>query len=1595
MRRENRSCLPKPLIGKNPGGESRLIYGLLIAMGKIDPNQFRFLEGGGEMGQLIRSFNWAKSSLGPITSWPQSLKTSISLMMNSQHPIWIGWGPDASFLYNDAYIQVLSLAKHPWALGRPAAEVWKEIWHVCGPLADKVFQRGEPSFVNDVRLFMRRKGYLEETFYSFSYSPIRDESGSVGGLFCPSTEVTAKVLNDRRLRTLLELGTGSLVEKSAEAACSSAASVLAKNQDDVPFALLYLMDQGGESLSLKESVGIPFGDPFVSPPTIELAHEENGSHIWPIRDVVTARQSRALAIHKTESFPLGAAHQPVSEALVLPLISRGQERPLGILISGVNPARKLDADYRAFFEFLAGHITTAIQNARAAEEEKRRVDKLAELDRAKTVFFSNVSHELRTPLMLMLGPLEDEMKMRPGPQERLELAHRNSLRLLKLVNTLLDFSRIEAGRMELSFEPTDLAVFTAELASVFRSSAEKAGLKLMISCPPLPGLVFVDRDMWEKIIFNLLSNALKFTLRGEIELRLSAQTGEDGNALPAAGVKKNILSKDNPPSAKSVVLTVRDTGTGIPASELPRIFERFHRVKNPQSRSHEGTGIGLALVQELTRLHGGNISVESAEGSGTIFTVRLPMGSSHLPQDRIGSKRNLFWNDVGVQPFVNEIQRWLPVNNPAKGIIARDSDDDRRQTVDPNRSEFKTADFGMRDGKGMQILLADDNSDMREYIQRLLVEHGYEVMVVSNGAEALREIQHAKPDLVLSDVMMPFLDGFGLLRELRNDPNTSTIPIILISARAGEESRLEGVEAGADDYLTKPFSARELIARVSTHLKLARIRREAKEMIAEKEERLRAIYDGTQEYIGLLTVDGILLETNRASLTFANIQRDEVIGKPFWETAWFQYTPGAPVAVRKAIKRASLGEFVRFETDIITPADEARVFSVSFHPIRNRNGEVIFVVPESRDITDLKQGEKAVREINLQLQTVLSSITDGLAVLDKNWHYTYFNEQGAHIIGMRPEQLIGRSVWELFPHAKSTRFYECYHQAVATGQSVQFEEFYPEPLNKWLECRCYPSNEGLSVYFHDITERKRAEMILRQNEALFSALVNLAPTGVYVVDGQFKLQQINARAMPAFEKVTPRIGRDFSEVMEILWGPELSKDIVRIFRHTLATGERYISPRFSEFRQDLGEERAYEWEIQRMTLPDGQHGVVCYFNDITEVVRAETTLRDAKLAAETANRSKDHFLAALSHELRTPLTPVLMTAATLSEDMRLPAGLREQLRMMERNIALEARLIDDLLDISGIATGKLHLHLQLCDAHALIELAMEIVRDTALTKEISLQCVLNARRRFIMTDPARFQQVIWNLLRNAVKFTARGGKISIRTYEEPVEHNKSWLNIEVADSGIGIEPNSLEKIFQPFEQGPATGNHRFGGMGLGLAIARAIVDLHGGKISALSPGANMGATFRVELPDAIEVTNEFIETSVNSKPTVDQPERKQATRKLNRLLIVEDHAATLQVLTSLLTRSGFEAIGTSNVAEALLAASQNSFDLVISDLGLPDGTGIQLMEQLRADYGLKGIALTGYGMEEDIARAQQAGFIAHLIKPVQINELRRVLAEFN
>ncbi len=897
--------------------------------------------GGGEMGARLRARDWAATPLGPVEGWPQSLTTAVRIMLGSRFAMWMAWGPELTFFCNDAYKPTLGV-KEAWALGARSDVVWAEIWPDIGPRIAQVLSTGQATWDEDLLLFLERRGFTEESYHTFSYSPLADDAGRVTGMLCVVSEETERVIGERRLRSLRDLGAGMAGARTVPQVGAVASGCLREDGTgegtrDLPVALAYLAGEGALGPVLLARAGLGPEHPAVG-----LAGEAGAAALGLLDRADGGPVPVAELGPLFAGLPAGPWDRPPTHALVLPIARQGQARPAGVFVAGLNPYRPFDEAYRGFLALFVGQVATGLATATAYEAERRRAEAFAALDRQKTEFFSNVSHEFRTPLTLMLGPLGEVLDSAPSaldPDTRrlVELAHRNGQRLLRLVNALLDFSRIEAGRSQAAFEPLDLPRFTAELASSFRSATDKAGLVLDVDCPALPGPpaaepAFVDPEMWETVVLNLVSNAFKFTLAGRIAVRLRAEGGR-------------------------AVLSVSDTGLGIPEAELPRLFERFHRVEGAQGRSFEGSGIGLALVQELVRLHGGTVGVESRPGEGSTFTVSLPLGAAHLPADRLRAARTGPSTATRSQVFVEEATRWLGEEEPGPG------------------PEPGLVPSGLRG----RVLLADDNADMRAYVRRLLGDAGHVVEAVGDGHAALSAARRLAPDVVVSDVMMPGLDGFGLLAALRADPALRAIPVILLSARAGEEARIEGLGAGADDYLVKPFSARELLARIESNLRLALVRREAADALRRVNETLEAqVAERTRErdrmwrlskdVMLVARFDGTVTAVNPAWRTVLGWAAEAVVGCSFLDLVH----PDDRVRTAAEAQRLEDGQTTRLFENRYRHADGSyRTLSWTAVPGEDHLHAV------GRDVTEQRELEEAFRQA--QKMEAVGQLTGGIA----------------------------------------------------------------------------------------------------------------------------------------------------------------------------------------------------------------------------------------------------------------------------------------------------------------------------------------------------------------------------------------------------------------------------------------------------------------------------------------------------------------------------------------------------------------------------------------------------------------------------------------
>jgi len=1067
----------------SPGGKKRRVGA--SKGGRVAPTPARqssgpeFLSGGGEMGALMRAKRWEETPLGPPASWPESLRTTVRILMTSRYQMWMGWGKELTFLYNDAYRPTLGI-KHGWALGSPAREVWKEIWSDVGPRIEQVLTSGLATWDESLLLLLERSGYPEETYHTFSYSPLADDEGRVVGMLCVVTEETERIIGERRLGSLNDLASGITGMKTTTEVLGGIEEQLNANLKDIPFSLTYLFNEDGTA-ELASLTGVGRGH-AIAPDRIETSETEG---TWPASDV---RDGRSVLViddldRRFAAVPAGAWQKPPREAVVAPIMRQGLDAPAGFFVSGVNPYRRLDSSYLGFIGLVAGQIASGLANVHAYQEERRRADALAEIDRAKTTFFSNVSHEFRTPLTLMLGPLEDVLARDDGSplaehRSLVQVAHRSGIRLLKLVNTLLDFSRIEAGRALAQIEAADLSAFTVELASNFRPILERAGLQLIVRAPPLPWPVSLDREMWEKIVFNLLSNAFKFTFEGEIVIEIK----------PSA-------------DGQFAIVELSDTGTGIPEHELPHVFERFRRIANARGRSIEGSGIGLALVQELVKAQGGSISVVSRVGQGTRFCVTMPFSftdaeASGRPDGEIrsGARR--------AQAYIDEALGWLTQTG---GEIEELAPPSASEEADLAANSTQTA------GAGPVIVLADDNADMRNYLSRLLRSANYRVEAVSDGEQALQLARRIHPDLVLTDVMMPSLDGFGLLAALRADVRLQDTPILMLSARAGEESKFEGLSAGANDYLTKPFNARELLARVRSTLDTAARRRDA--VLVENElrrqaemaqERAEAILASISDGFYALDHEWRFTYMNAAAARLIGVSGENLIGHVYWDC--FPMSKGGPVETH--FHRA-MSERQSCDFEFLSRS-WGRWFSVRVFPARDGGLAVYF-----QDITERKRAEDELKRMNETLEAQVAERTSELrtkearlrAIFETSFIFQGLttvegtlldaNATSLASIGSKLEEVVNKPFWEAPWFTATPDMRERVREAIpqaAKGVPMREEICLNLPIGgwRWFDFQIRPVRDAEGVITAivpeavEVSERRHAEERLRQAQKMES-----------------------------------------------------------------------------------------------------------------------------------------------------------------------------------------------------------------------------------------------------------------------------------------------------------------------------------------------------------------------------------------------------------------------------------------------------------------------------------------------------------------------------
>lgn len=1125
-----------------------------------------FLTGGGEMGERIRNFDWSKTSLGPVDTWPKSLRTCVQIMLTSRQPIWIGWGKELIKLYNDPYKDIVK-GKHPWALGKPASVVWAEIWNDIQPMLQKVMEKNEGTYVEEQLLIMERNGYPEETYYTFSYTPVAGDLGVTEGMICFNSDDTERIVSERQLSTLTRLSQSFTDAKSDRDVFASTMEAIRKNQYDFPFAVLY--ELSGDRAVVVSSTD--FGN-----------HAKIVPREINISDTSTLAQKFAMAISSKNveilpdiqnifgQTPKGVWQSLPEQAMILPIAQRGQKDPFGVLFVGANPYQLLNSKYLGFFNLVIDQIATSLVNVRAQEEERKRLEALAEIDKAKTTFFSNISHEFRTPLTLLLGPIEDllnDPSLDNEKKMKTEVAYRNAHRMQKLVNLLLDFSKIEAGRMEAKFTPVDIVSLTVDLASNFRSAVEKAGMKLIVKADAIKKAVMIDVDMWEKVVLNLLSNAFKYSERGSIEVVIK----ENGSAVSVA---------------------VKDTGVGIPPTELDNIFQRFHRVQNAQGRSQEGTGIGLAMVKELVKLHNGNINVESKVGEGSTFTVTLPLANEFIN----GSEKN----DSHMRPsasanfYIEEAVQWVDGSNASNS-----------KTNDEVKSE-----------KHHTILLADDNADMRSYVQRL-IEPNHNVLIARDGEEAFALALKHIPDLILSDIMMPKLDGFGLLKRLKASLTTRNIPIIFLSARAGEEAKIEGLNAGANDYLVKPFSSRELIARVATQLTTSEVRRKTEKeffnMFMQSPAHIH-VFRGPEHVVEFFHPLGIKFIGRDITGKKIREALPELAGQGFFEMLDSVYNEGKTIQVAnsKAVLKDKDGR------------DRDYYFNITYLPWLDLDGRPQGVLQFTFEVTDTVEHRLKAEANEKKFRSIAQQAPVAMSVLRGPTHIVEVaNGRVLEMWGKTYEEVIERSVLEIFPELIEQGFGKILADVYSTGKPFIANEI-PVTFVRNNKSRSITVNllyepfrnenneiEGIVAVGTDVTEQVEARNRVAEAEFKFRTIIEQTPSPLCIFKGEdMVLEVANEPALRVWQATSEVIGKRLVDIVPEM-GSQVFLDLMLDVYHSGVNRYGFEAPAFFIRENGEREEKFFNFNYVPFREKDGRvSGVLVLASDVTEQVLAKKKLID-------------------------------------------------------------------------------------------------------------------------------------------------------------------------------------------------------------------------------------------------------------------------------------------------------------------------------------------------------------------------------------------------
>ncbi|HKX66571.1 MAG TPA: ATP-binding protein [Intrasporangium sp.] len=855
---------------------------------------------------------------------------AVGICLTSRFPMLIWWGSEYVMIYNDGYRPMLG-TKHPQALGSPGKDIWPEIWDSIGPMLDSVMSSGVATWSRDQKLMLERNGYLEESYFTFSYSPITVGSGEVGGVFTAVVETTDHVLSERRLGTLGVLSRRLGEAPDAETVRRLAAAVLMSNPQDHPLAVMV------DARALPES-----------PRDLTVPEALQADVYAAATQAVTLRRQ----VHHDLPAPVHLENDPAGLAVAglhaLPITLSGDDQMSEVLVIGRSPHRQWDPALATYVALCITHLATALSDIRLLDTERQRAETAEALDAAKSAFFTNLSHELRTPLTLISGPISDTLadtRLTADQRERLELADRNTVRLARMVDAMLDFGRMAASKVHPQVVPVDVVLQTRTMAESFARAFRRAGLEFLTEYDQADRHAYLDRDMYERIVLNLLGNALKYTPSGSVTLRLECDA--DGFSV-----------------------SVRDTGIGIRNRDLKRVFERFEQLPRPgKARSHEGAGIGLAMVKQLTELMGGAVEVESALGRGSTFTIRLPWGE---PPAKPAKGRSI--TPRNVDAFLAETEGWDLPYAAGPASVGTESPPVAPSLNGPPRESGASG--------RPRLLVAEDNADMRRYLRGALSTE-YDIELVPDGSAALERCLSARPDIVLADAMMPGLDGFALTRAIRRNSALRDVPVVILSARAGEADTEEGLTSGADDYVSKPFSLTELRARLASNLERSRAR------LRDAAWR-RAVMESFKDSLLITDSAGKVIEVNESFtqlLGYSHVHGGLDMPHPWWPPAGEPAGAGADELtdreqVEQTMADALAGSTVQNQECRLVTKDHRDVWvQVSTQQVKGIGDQPNYVVMTLEDVTR-ERAARVRREAAAALSVEFGNAADLEQVLE-------------------------------------------------------------------------------------------------------------------------------------------------------------------------------------------------------------------------------------------------------------------------------------------------------------------------------------------------------------------------------------------------------------------------------------------------------------------------------------------------------------------------------------------------------------------------------------------------------------------------------------